>query len=165
MDLWAQVYLLDQGKRLGKTIGAYKRLYFNERQGYSGGHTYKLYDPCLLYTSDSPDFDILIFGYAWDDDPVQVLSLIEGDELPQEVFYALTDHHVDVYKRQSPSSDTTVVSSTLHLISARLFASLGSVVIISLAVFPLVTVMSLTIIFCTEFCEYRPCLLYTSRCV
>lgn len=45
MDLWAQVYLLDQGKRLGKTIGAYKRLYFNERQGYSGGHTYKLYDP------------------------------------------------------------------------------------------------------------------------
>ena len=44
--------------------------------------------------ADSPDFDILIFGYAWDDDPVQVLSLIEGDELPQEVFYALTDHHV-----------------------------------------------------------------------
>lgn len=29
MDLWSQVYLLDQGKRLGKNITAYRKEYFN----------------------------------------------------------------------------------------------------------------------------------------
>lgn len=28
MDLWAQIYLLDRGQRLGKTIGAYRERYF-----------------------------------------------------------------------------------------------------------------------------------------
>lgn len=28
LDLWAQIYLLDQGERLGKTITAYKDKYF-----------------------------------------------------------------------------------------------------------------------------------------
>lgn len=28
MDLWAQVYLLDQGKRLGRTISTYREMYF-----------------------------------------------------------------------------------------------------------------------------------------
>ena len=30
MDLWSQIYLLDGGARLGKTIGEYRRKYFNE---------------------------------------------------------------------------------------------------------------------------------------
>lgn len=36
MDLWAQVYLLDQGERLGKTITGYRDRYFNAgaRNGY-----------------------------------------------------------------------------------------------------------------------------------
>lgn len=36
MDLWAQMYLLDQGARLGKTIGAYRDAYFKpgKRNGY-----------------------------------------------------------------------------------------------------------------------------------
>lgn len=36
MDLWAQMYLLDQGERLGKTIGAYRDAYFKpgKRNGY-----------------------------------------------------------------------------------------------------------------------------------
>lgn len=36
MDLWAEVYLLDQGQRLQKTIGAYRELYF--KPGASNGH-------------------------------------------------------------------------------------------------------------------------------
>ena len=36
MDLWAEVYLLDQGERLERTIGAYRELYF--RPGASNGH-------------------------------------------------------------------------------------------------------------------------------
>lgn len=36
MDLWAQVYLLDRGERLGKTLGAYREKYFKAgaRSGY-----------------------------------------------------------------------------------------------------------------------------------
>ena len=36
MDLWAQVYLLDQGERLGRTIGSYRAKYFRPaaRNGY-----------------------------------------------------------------------------------------------------------------------------------
>ena len=37
MDLWAQIYLLDRGKRLGKTITEYRKRYFNTlyRPGYN----------------------------------------------------------------------------------------------------------------------------------
>ena len=36
MDLWAQVYLLDRGERLGRTLGAYRERYFRAgaRNGY-----------------------------------------------------------------------------------------------------------------------------------
>lgn len=36
MDLWAQLYLLDGGKRLGKTITAYRREYFVPEKQYQG---------------------------------------------------------------------------------------------------------------------------------
>ncbi|WP_278833290.1 SNF2-related protein [Porphyromonas cangingivalis] len=36
IDLWSQVYFLDQGERLGKTIGEYRRRYFYP--GASSGH-------------------------------------------------------------------------------------------------------------------------------
>jgi SNF2 family DNA or RNA helicase len=36
IDLWAQVYLLDEGERLGKTIGQYRAQYFTENT--HGGH-------------------------------------------------------------------------------------------------------------------------------
>ncbi len=37
MDLWAQIYLLDRGERLGKTITEYRKRYFNTlyRHGYN----------------------------------------------------------------------------------------------------------------------------------
>ena len=36
MDLWAQIYLLDRGQRLGLTLGAYRDRYFTAgaRNGY-----------------------------------------------------------------------------------------------------------------------------------
>jgi len=36
LDLWSQIYLLDQGERLGKTIGAYRDTYF--KPGKRNGH-------------------------------------------------------------------------------------------------------------------------------
>lgn len=38
---------------------------------------------------NSPDFEILLFGYAFNDDPVQVVSLVEREELPADVLQAL----------------------------------------------------------------------------
>lgn len=44
--------------------------------------------------AESEDFEILLFAYAYDDGPVEVVDLICGDELPDEVLYDLTDPNV-----------------------------------------------------------------------
>lgn len=50
---------------------------------------------CGVYRyAESPDFEILLFGYAFDDDPVQVVDLACGEKLPQEVQDALYDPRV-----------------------------------------------------------------------
>lgn len=47
---------------------------------------------CGVYAySASPDFEILLFGYAFDDEPVRVIDLAQGETLPAEVLEALTD--------------------------------------------------------------------------
>ncbi|NBT89059.1 MAG: hypothetical protein EBT51_12300, partial [Flavobacteriaceae bacterium] len=40
MDIWSQIFLIDQGERLGKTMGNFKNRYFHQT-GY-GGYTYQL---------------------------------------------------------------------------------------------------------------------------
>lgn len=40
---------------------------------------------------EADDFDILLFGYAFDDEPVQVVDLARGEKLPDRVREALTD--------------------------------------------------------------------------
>ena len=47
---------------------------------------------CGVYRyCDAPDFEILLFSYAFDDEPVQTIDLASGDVLPQEVISALED--------------------------------------------------------------------------
>lgn len=41
--------------------------------------------------TESPAFEILLFGFARDDDPVTVLDLTAGDTVPEDVLDALTD--------------------------------------------------------------------------
>ena len=43
MDLWAEMYLLDRGERLGKTIGCYREAYF--RTGKTDGHVIYSWEP------------------------------------------------------------------------------------------------------------------------
>lgn len=43
MDLWAEIYLLDRGERLGGTIGAYREAYF--RPGARNGYTTYKWEP------------------------------------------------------------------------------------------------------------------------
>lgn len=43
---------------------------------------------------DAPGFEVLLFGYSADGGPVKVISLAEGEELPQEIKEALLDDTV-----------------------------------------------------------------------
>ena len=44
--------------------------------------------------SEDPDFEVLLFAYAFDDQPVQVIDIKQGEQLPSEVVEALTDPNV-----------------------------------------------------------------------
>lgn len=43
---------------------------------------------------ESPDFEILLFGYAYDDEPVQVIDLTAFEDIPDRVLHDLTDPRV-----------------------------------------------------------------------
>jgi len=44
--------------------------------------------------TEAPDFEILLFGFAFDDDPVQVVDLAQGEQLPKEVLEAMTNPEI-----------------------------------------------------------------------
>lgn len=47
---------------------------------------------CGVYRyCDAPDFEILLFSYAFDDAPIETIDLASGEELPKEVISALED--------------------------------------------------------------------------
>lgn len=48
----------------------------------------------LYKYAESPDFEILLFGYSADGAPVEVIDLASGEEIPSEVLSALTDDTV-----------------------------------------------------------------------
>ena len=59
--------------------------------------TYSSYDlsKCGVYKyTESPDFEILLFGYSIDGGEVQVIDLAAGEHLPPEILKALTDDNV-----------------------------------------------------------------------
>lgn len=50
---------------------------------------------CGLYKyAESEDFTILLFAYACDDKPVQVVDFASGETLPERIFQALTDPNI-----------------------------------------------------------------------
>lgn len=50
---------------------------------------------CGVYKyAESPDFEILLFGYAVDGGPVRVIDLAQGETLPEEILEALTDDSI-----------------------------------------------------------------------
>lgn len=58
---------------------------------YSGVNLSK----CGVYKyAESPDFEILLFGYSADGSDVTVIDLAQGERLPQEIIEALTDDSV-----------------------------------------------------------------------
>lgn len=50
---------------------------------------------CGVYRySDAPDFEILLFSYAYDDEPVQTVDMACGERLPADVLSALGDPQI-----------------------------------------------------------------------
>ena len=50
---------------------------------------------CGVYAyAESPDFTVLLFGYAWDNEPAQVIDLTAGSGLPRELQYSLYDPEI-----------------------------------------------------------------------
>lgn len=50
---------------------------------------------CGVYRyAESPDFEILLFSYAYNDDPVKVIDLTDFEDLPDQVIHNLTDPSV-----------------------------------------------------------------------
>ena len=50
---------------------------------------------CGVYKyAESPDFQIILFGYSVDGGEVQVVDLLQGESIPQDVLDALTDDAV-----------------------------------------------------------------------
>lgn len=45
----------------------------------------------------APDFDILLFGYSVNGGPIIVIDLAQGQEIPAEILYALSDSNVKKY--------------------------------------------------------------------
>lgn len=67
---------------------------------------------CGVYKyAESPDFDILLFGYAFDDDPVEVIDLTQQD-FPEELKAALYDPSV-VKVAHNSNFERTCLSSYL----------------------------------------------------
>lgn len=43
---------------------------------------------------EDPDFEILLFGYSIDDEPVKVVDLASGDAIPEEIIQALSNPNI-----------------------------------------------------------------------
>ena len=50
-----------------------------------------LKDSGVYVYSESPDFEILLFGYAYDDGPVMVIDLAQGEKIPESVEHDIFD--------------------------------------------------------------------------
>ena len=49
---------------------------------------------CGMYKYVEGDFHILLLAYAFDDDPVQIIDLASGEEIPKEVVDAIFDDNI-----------------------------------------------------------------------
>ena len=71
---------------------------------------------CGVYKyAESPDFEILLFGYSIDDGPVTVIDIARGEKLPEMIIEALLDEHVLKWAHNS-SFERVCISSYLRRI-------------------------------------------------
>lgn len=81
LDLWSQIYLLDQGERLGKTVGAYREKWF--RPGRRSGHI--VYDYNLKSAASETEIMQSIADICFSMKTEDYLTLPERIDLVQRV--------------------------------------------------------------------------------
>lgn len=103
-DLWAQVYLLDQGERLGKNISAFRERYFNYcRFGYSNFGEYEMKEGAEKAIKDKIS-DICISMKA--EDYLELPDIIY-DNVPIELDTKSKKQYEELEKKMVLSLDTT----------------------------------------------------------
>lgn len=75
--------------------------------------------------ADSPYFDLLLFAYSVDDNPVQVVDLACGEQLPEEILNALTDDRIQKHAFNA-SFERVCLSVWLRRNYPERFVSYGS---------------------------------------
>lgn len=75
--------------------------------------------------ADSPYFYILLFAYSVDDNPVQVVDLASGEQLPEEILNALTDDRIQKHAFNA-SFERVCLSVWLRRNYPERFVSYGS---------------------------------------
>ena len=75
--------------------------------------------------ADSPYFDLLLFAYSVDDNPVQVIDLASGEQLPEEILNALTDDRIQKHAFNA-SFERVCLSVWLRRNYPERFVSYGS---------------------------------------
>lgn len=80
---------------------------------------------CGVYKyAESPDADVLLFGYSVDGAPVQVVDVANGEEIPPEVLAALTDLEVTKWAHNA-SFERVFLSVWLSRYHPEYFRSYG----------------------------------------
>lgn len=118
LDLWAQVYLLDEGKRLGKTVGGYRTRYFDE--GRRNGNIVYEWRP-------KPGADTAIYGALADICiSMQARDYIElPDRLDQEVVVRLDARARKAYDTMEhdmllPLKDQVITAASAAVVTGKL---------------------------------------------
>ena len=78
---------------------------------------------CGVYKyAESPDFEILLFAYSVNEEPVQVVDVACGEEVPEEILAALTDGDVEKWAYNA-QFERVCLSNWLRRNHPRHFAS------------------------------------------
>lgn len=81
---------------------------------------------CGVYKyAESPDAELLLFGYSVDGDPVQVIKLAKGEIIPAEILSALTDPDVTKWAHNA-SFERVFLSIWLYRHYPKYFKSYGN---------------------------------------
>lgn len=64
--------------------------------------------------AESPDFEILLFAYAFDDEPVLVIDLAQGEQLPNDILSALADPYI-IKKAHNANFERTCISKYFNI--------------------------------------------------
>ena len=111
MDLWAEIYLLDRGERLGQTIGAYREKYF--RAGACNGYVVYQWIP---YSYSQKEIESKI------SDICMSMSADDSLELPEridnEIKIRLTDKERKLYDQMEKDQLLTIEDEAVVALSA-----------------------------------------------